>query len=126
MGSLLLRVGFSAKLPAILVNRRVTLIKFALLKNVYVCVVLESFDEDGLVLESHKEQEGMFTVKTSLPWKTAVFKNILNVSDVLYLLYICIYIYTSLQIVCAEKIFHLKVFLVKIFIFSHRIWQCWM
>jgi hypothetical protein len=42
--------------------------------------VLGSFSEDCRVLESHEEQEGMFNVKTSLPWKTAVFKNILKVS----------------------------------------------
>ena len=46
--------------------------------NHYRELYQKSFDEDGLVLESHKEQEGMFTVKTSLPWKTAIFKNILN------------------------------------------------
>ena len=40
------------------------------------------------MLESHKEQEGMFTVKTSLPWKTAVFKNILNVSTFDLIVYV--------------------------------------
>ncbi|XP_028392047.1 F-box only protein 15-like isoform X2 [Dendronephthya gigantea] len=46
--------------------------------NHYRELYRRSFSDGSLVLESHEEQEGMFNVKTSLPWKTAGFRNILS------------------------------------------------
>ena len=41
---------------------------------------LECFTDEYLILQSYEEQKGIFNSKTSLPWKTPVFKNILNVN----------------------------------------------
>ncbi|XP_046842036.1 F-box only protein 15-like, partial [Xenia sp. Carnegie-2017] len=46
--------------------------------NHYRELYRESFKDEGLVLHSGQDEEGVFDMHASLPWKTTLFKNILN------------------------------------------------